>query len=77
MFGQKSMLSVEGIKTHSNLREIMNGAFINLSKLWNLKYSFSSGSKIGFLWLIARWFFAWHSNNFELEKHCKQYKQNF
>ena len=38
------MVSVEGIKTHSNLTEIMNGAFIDLSKFWKLTYSFSSGS---------------------------------
>ena len=32
VLGPKSMVSLEGIKTHSNLTEIMNGAFIDLSK---------------------------------------------
>ena len=32
----------------------MNGALVNLLKFWKLKYSFFSGSKIDFVWLIAR-----------------------
>ena len=54
VFGPKSILSVEVIKTHSKSQYIMNGAFVSLLKYWKITYSFSSGSKPDFVWLIAR-----------------------
>ena len=48
----------------------MNNVFVNLLKFWKLTYSLFSGSITDFVWLIAR-----YCNTFELEKHCKQYRQ--
>ena len=31
--------------------------------------------KTDFVGLIARQYFTWQSNTFDLEKHCKQYQQ--
>ena len=71
MFRPKSILSAEGVKTHSKSPFIKNSAFENLLKFWELTYSCSSGSKTDFVWLTAGQLFTWNSNTFELEKHCK------
>ena len=36
----------------------MDGAFINLLKFSKIMYSFPSGSKADFVWLVARQFFT-------------------
>ena len=71
MFGSKWMLSVEGIKRHSELRRIMNGNFASLSYFWKLMYAPSSGSKTE----TTRQVSVLHYDTFDLGKHCKQYHQ--
>ena len=75
IFGPKSILPVEGIKTHSKSQFITNGAVANLLKFWKLTHWFFSRSKTDFVWLIARQCFTWHSKILELEKHCKKYRE--
>ena len=71
MFGSKLILSVEVIKRHSELRQIVNGNFVSLSYFWKLMYAPSSGSKTE----TTRQVSVLHYDTFDLGKHCKQYHQ--
>lgn len=75
MCGTKCILSIKGLKTSSKSPKIANSAFANLLKFVKITYLLSPGSKIDFVWLIARQSFIWHFNAFEVEKNYKQYLQ--
>ena len=49
VFRQASILTFADIKTHSKSRYIVNSAFWNFLKFWQLMYSFSSRNKTDFL----------------------------
>lgn len=65
------------LKHLQNHKKIVNSAFANLLKFVKITYLLSPGSKIDFVWLIARQSFTWHFNAFEVEKNYKQYPQKY